>query len=257
MQKTKQTSRTRGAVILVLWMIVGGTIGYIFASGSISVPANLELKPSLYYDYDLMFAALALASIVLTLLNVYGFKKIKSMPDERNPNYDGSIESPREHTLGNMLKIGTYNSIVSYLWLILSFAHALSPGIRSDEEQHFMLFNMIGGLVFLLLGIFLQHRTLVLYNKQYPERQMDLRFGNQGNAQRELFDKMDEGEQWIVFRSSYAAFKTTSASLVIGMILFALYSLFFGFTPVPMIALAVILLIQQTVYYREAGKYSK
>ncbi|UQZ36514.1 hypothetical protein C2I18_25055 [Paenibacillus sp. PK3_47] len=257
MEKAKQASRTRGAIKLIVWMIIGGAIGYIFASGSVTVPADLNFKPSVFYDYDLLFAVLALISVVLTLLTMYGFKKIKGLPEEQEHFHDGSIESPRERTLSSLMQNVTYNMIVSYLWLILSFAHALSPGTRSGDEEIFMLFNMIGGLIFLLLAVFLQHRSFVLYNKQYPDRQMDLRFGSQGKAERELFDKMDEGEQWVVFRSSYAAFKTTSASLVIGMILFALYSLFFGFTPVPMIVLALILIIQQTVYYREAGKYSK
>lgn len=238
-------------------MVIGGTIGYLFASGSINVPANLELKPTVYYDYDLLFAVLAMISVVLTLLNLFGFKEMNNLPHEQDHSSDGSIESPRERAVGKLLKIVNYNTIVTYLWLILSFAHALSPGIRSDEEQTFMLFNMISALAFLLLAIFLQHRTFVLYNKQYPERQMDLRFGSQGNAQRELFAKMDEGEQWITFRSSYAAFRASNVSLVIGMILFALYSLFFGFTPAPMIVLAVILIIQQTVFFRETDKYSK
>ena len=89
----------------------------------------------------------------------------------------------------------------------MSFAHALAPGGKESDDAPFMLVNMITALLIMLLAFFMQRRAIVLYNNNYPDRQLDLSIGNSKKAQRELFAKMDEGEQWIMYRSSYSALK--------------------------------------------------
>ncbi|GGF82223.1 hypothetical protein GCM10010912_29180 [Paenibacillus albidus] len=251
--QVKKTARVRGISKLLLYMIIGGTIGYIFASGSVKVPEDFQLNIKLVYEYDLLFGFIALVSLLLAVWNATGLLRVGSMPRED----EDFVLSPAEKLLGNLMKTSSYNVIISLMWTFLSLAYALGAQEQPAEDKTFMLVNMITAVVFILVTFLLQHHTLVKYNKYYPERTLDLRVGNTREAQREFFAKLDEAERWTVYRSSFAAFKATNSTLIGGIVLFTLYSLFFGFAPLPIIVLALILLIQQGAYYREAGKLSK
>ncbi|MDF2724076.1 MAG: hypothetical protein K0Q59_3751 [Paenibacillus sp.] len=53
------------------------------------------------------------------------------------------------------------------------------------------------------------------------------------SAQRELFDKLDEAERFIVYRSAYSSFKAVNWLIIGGILFFILYSLLLEFTPMP------------------------
>ncbi|QUL57694.1 DUF3169 family protein [Paenibacillus tritici] len=254
MNEKRKRTNMRGLILLIGSMTVGGFIGYVFSSGAVTVPENFNLNPSIYYEYDVMFGCIALLSLLLAAFTVLGLAQTRRMKDE--PKTDGEIDNFKDKALSRVMQFSYYTMIITLSWLLMSFAHALGPGGKESEDAAFMLANMITALVFMLFSFYLLNRTFALYNKNYPDRQLDLSLGNSQNAQRELFAKMDEGERWIVYRSSYSSYKATTVCLVIGMLFFALYSLLFGFVPMPLIVLALILLIQQTVYYREVRKYS-
>ncbi|WP_438492160.1 DUF3169 family protein [Paenibacillus sp. IHBB 3054] len=255
MDSTNKPLKTKKALWLILWAFIGGMIGYIFASGAITVPENADFSFSLVYEYDLMFALLALIVLVLLVWNVIGLSQLNAMNDE--DQHSDEPMSPKEKLLGTILKVSSYNTIVTLLWLVLAFAHALGAGSPRETMQTYMMVNMISGCVTMFMAIFLQHRTLVIYNEVYPDRTLNLKSNSGKEAARELFAKMDEGEQWTVYRSAYSAYQITNVMLIAGIVLFTLYSLLFGFTPLPIVVLGIILLVQQTVYYREVAKAYK
>ncbi|WNS45540.1 DUF3169 family protein [Paenibacillus sp. MMS20-IR301] len=254
MNKTKQRINIRGIIMLAVSMLIGGAVGLVFASGIITIPEDVNLKPAVFYEYDVLFGFVALLTLLLTVLTVMGLVRTRRLPDEAKQ--DSEIENPKERALGRAMQISLYNMIVSLMWTLMSVAHALGPGSRDSADAPFMLTNMIVSLGFMLLSILLLHRVVALYNKHYPDRQMNISPGNSKNSQRELFAKMDEGERWVVYRSAYSSFTVTTIALIIGMTFFAVYSLFFGFAPAPIMVLALILILQQSVYYREVRKYS-
>ncbi|KHL92993.1 hypothetical protein QW71_25900 [Paenibacillus sp. IHB B 3415] len=253
-KKTKKRTNPRGLIMLIGSMTIGGAIGYVFASGMITVPKDFHLNPSIFYEYDVLFGSIALLSLLLTALTLYNLVKARRMKDE--PKHDGEIENSKDKALSSVIQLSFYTMIISLLWTLMSLAHALGPGGKESSDSPFMLANMLTALVVMLFSFVLLHHSFKLYNNNYPDRQINISLGNSRDAQRELFAKMDEGEQWIVYRSSYSSFTVTSISLLIGMVFFTLYSLVFGFAPVPIMVLALILLIQQAVYYHQVHKYS-
>ncbi|ASA19623.1 DUF3169 family protein [Paenibacillus donghaensis] len=255
MENTNKLFKSKRTWRLIFWAFIGGVIGYISASGDLTVPKDANFSFSLIYEYDLMFAALALIVLVLLVWNVIGLSQLGAMNDE-GENSD-ELMSPKEKLLSTIIKVSSYNTIVTLLWLVLAIAHAMAPDGPREDMQTYMLVNMISGCVTMFMAIYLQHRTLSIYNKVYPERTYNLKSNSGKEAARELFAKMDEGEQWTVYRSAYSAFRTTNVMLIAGIVLFTLYSLLFGFTPLPIIVLGIILLVQHTVYYHEAGKAYK
>ncbi|MNW39086.1 hypothetical protein D3C74_161710 [compost metagenome] len=255
MDNPSRTFKTKKTWWIILWAFIGATFGYLFASGMITVPHDADFSFSLVYEYDLMFALLALIVLVLLVWNVIGLFLLNAMND--NVQNSDVPMSPKEKFLGTILKVSTYNTIVTLIWSVLAIAHALGAGSSKDTLSAYMVVNLVSSCVTLLVAMFLQHRTLVIYNKVYPDRMLNLKSNSRKEAERELLAKMDEGERWTVYRSAYSAYKTTNKMLIAGIMLFTLYSMMFGFTPLPIIVLGIILLVQQTAYYREFGKMYK
>lgn len=152
MDSTNKPLKTKKALWLILWAFIGGMIGYIFASGAITVPENADFSFSLVYEYDLMFALLALIVLVLLVWNVIGLSQLNAMHDE--DQYSDEPMSPKEKLLGTILKVSSYNTIVTLLWLVLAFAHALGAGSPRETMQTYMLVNMISGCVTMFMAIF-------------------------------------------------------------------------------------------------------
>lgn len=150
MNEAKKRANMRGLILLLGSMTTGGCIGYVFASGAVVVPENFSLNPSIYYEYDIMFGCIALLSLLLAVLTVLGLVQTRRMKDE--PKSDGEIHNLKEKALSRVMQFSYYTMIITLLWLVMSFAHALGPGGKESEDAPFMMTNMITALVFMLFS---------------------------------------------------------------------------------------------------------
>ncbi|MBP1994465.1 DUF3169 family protein [Paenibacillus eucommiae] len=251
--QTGSTKKKKNTLLILLSMIIGGIIGYLFSSGLLKkVPEDIQVTPSIYFEYDVLFAVIALVSIVLTVWNASGLLRLSRIKDQQSSEHDEPT-SPKERLLGTLLKISTYNFIISFVWISLAFAHTLDIGKNQSppSEETFMLTTLLTAVLFLFISVFLQVLTVNRYNKQYPDRQLDL---SALHAQRDHFEKLDEGEKYIAYRSSYRAFRVVNILLMAGILFFIMYALMFSFSPLPIIVLAIIWIVQNAVYYREVSK---
>ncbi|WP_114495496.1 DUF3169 family protein [Fontibacillus phaseoli] len=253
MNKSNKNLKTKKIWRIIFWALIGAVWGYLLASGMITLPQDADIRIYLVYEYDLMFALLALIVLVLLVWNVKGLFRLNAMSGDLQ-NLDMPV-TPKEKLLNTILKVSTYNTIVSLIWLVLALGYALGAGNSKDSISTYMVVNLVSSCVMFLIAIFLQNRTLVAFNKVYPNRMLNLNQSSQKEVEREMFADMDEGERWIVYRSAYSAYKTTNKMLIIGIVLFVLYSVIFGFTPLPIIVLGITLLVQQMAYHREVSRH--
>ncbi|NHN33646.1 DUF3169 family protein [Paenibacillus agricola] len=244
-------NKTKNMLYLVFMMVIGGACGFLISSGLIPRPANLSFNPGIFYDYDVIFGVIATACIILTLWNVIGLLRFSSIQESKPISTEEEGPTQKELTVGTLIKISAYNLIAAFLWTALCFAYLASKEARATDNETFLLINLVSASVFALIATALQLINIRHYNKLYPDRSINL---GSRNAQRELFDKLDEAERFIVYRSAHSSLKAVNILIISGILLFILYSLLFEFTPLPIIILAVISLVQKAVYFREASK---
>ncbi|AIQ47459.1 hypothetical protein R70723_17385 [Paenibacillus sp. FSL R7-0273] len=255
MDKTNKQLNVQRVTRIMLWAMLGAVIGSLLALDLIKVPQDVDFTISFLYEYDLLFGLLAFIVLVLLVWNVKGLSRLHTMNGEHE-DIDLPM-TPKEKLLSTLLKISTYNTIVSIIWLFLAIALALDGGQLNDNNTTYMLVNLVCSWVMLFIAVYLQKRTVKVFNKVYPNRMLNFNTGSQKEAERELFANMDEGERWIVYRSAYSAYKATSKMLLAGILIFVLYSVIFGFAPLPIIVLGIIWLVQHMAYYREVSRQCK
>ncbi|RXZ77800.1 DUF3169 family protein [Paenibacillaceae bacterium] len=248
--------KRKNVMSFIMFMLGGGVVGFIVSSGMIErLSEGMNVVPKIYFEYDVLFGILAIVSFVLIVWNIAGILRlvrVKGLHDVAGE--DGP--DPNNRLVGTLLQISNYNFIVTFASFVLAVAYTsgIETDLRPSAEQTFLLSVVLTGAVSLLAAIVLQYATIHQYNKYNPDRTLDM-IAYRG--ERDLFDKMDEGEKWIVYRAAYRSFKTVNALMLIGILLFLFYSLVFSFSPLPIIVLAIIWILQKAAYYREVSKLGR
>jgi hypothetical protein len=245
-------AKTKNQIYLVFMLVIGGAFGFLMSSSSIKRPDHLTFNPSIYYHYDIIFGVIALTTIILTAWSAIGLWKLAAI--QESP-HNQSEEGPtaREVAVAGLIKISAYNLITGFLWIALGFAYMASNEARGTDNEIFLLTNLISACVFLIVGTYLQIIIFRHYNKLYPDRTINVQ---SPHADRELFNKLDEAERFIVYRSSHNSLKAVNKLIICGVLVFIAYSFFFEFTPLPIIVLVIISIVQKAVYFHEASKLS-
>ncbi|WP_308634020.1 DUF3169 family protein [Paenibacillus silvisoli] len=251
--KKKNKPKNISVPYLLFMMAIGGICGFLLTSDSIPRPDRLTFNPGFVYDYDILFGALAVACTILTIWSIIG---IARFPKQSGSESQLSEEEPTasELAVGKLMKISTYNYMTAFLWFALCFAYFASREAQANDQEGFLIVNLLGAVAFIVLTVVLQAIIIRHYNKLYPDRSINMR---SRSAQRELFDKLDEAERFITYRSAFSSLMAVKRLIISGILFFVLYSFLFEFTPVPIIVLAVIYIVHHAVYFREASKLGK
>ncbi|SDW14387.1 DUF3169 family protein [Paenibacillus sp. CF384] len=241
------------ALYLISMMALGGVGGFLLTSESVPRPDHLTFNPGIVYDYDIIFGVIGIACFLLTTWSIIGILRYTSKSGYE-PN--GSEDEPTadEHAVGKLMKISAYNYMTAALWFALCMAYFASREAQANDQEGFLIVNLLCAVVFILGAVVLQSIIVRHYNKLFPDRSISMRTRN---TQRELFDKLDEAERFTVYRSAYSSFKAVNVMIYSGILFFILYSFLFEFSPLPIMVLTIISIVQKAVYFREASRFGK
>lgn len=242
---------------LLMYMAGGALVGFLTASGLLNAPSDLNWRLSVYYDYDLLFGILGFLFLMLAAWNTVILTRMPTNPhlEENLPSGDvDSLDSPTERSLGRAMIISSFNVILSFTWGALALSLLASTQTVANSSETFNLINLIAFVIAIFTVVLLQNITIKRYNNYFPDRTLDL---HSRNMHQEHFDKLDEGEKWIVYRAAYRSFRAMNVLLGVGMVSMVLYSIFFTFAPFPIVVLSVIWIVHIGTYYREVYRTSK
>ena len=141
--------------------------------------------------------------------------------------------------------------LLGLLWPYPFMRRTVTPPSSPDL---FILGNLVAACISIIIVVVLQTLTIKRYNLYFPDRALDL---NAINMKKNHFEKLDEGEKWIVYRAAFRSFQTINLLLGIGMAALVLYSVLYSFAAFPIILLAVIWMINLGVYFRETYRAQK
>ncbi|MCW3793615.1 DUF3169 family protein [Paenibacillus sp. LS1] len=253
--KHSSSSSIKKRLRLPLYAAGGAVVGFIGASGVRKVPSDLNWTLSVYYDYDLLFILLAAAVVIMMLWNIFSLSRTPSVPPMEEDTYgeSDSLISPAERSLGKAMILSGFSVIVAFTWAALALSLYASNRNMPNFPELFNLVNLIGACISIFLVVILQSLTLKRYNRYFPDRALDL---NSRNMKKDHFEKLDEGEKWIVYRAAYRSFQMMNLLLGVGMLSMVLYSVLFTFAPFPIVMLSIIWIANIGIYYRETYRAS-
>src|SRR5690625_1352364 len=191
-------------------------------------------------SYNLVIILLNIVGSILFIIGIFLWNKLKKLMNQTVP-----FEEEDEH---NIYKERIYSNITLCFRIAASiflFATATGFIVLRDSHPGIVLF------AFILLGIiFLANSGLaILMVKMYPERKL-----GEIESPEDLFDKMDDGEKYVMLKAYYKAYNIVSPVLSFSIMLSALYSTFTGISQIFSIFFMTLLLIAIDVIYLKTVK---
>lgn len=259
MNQTANTSSKKRRMRLPLYAAGGAVVGFISSAAITKLPSDLNWTLSVYYDYDLLFALIALVVLVTMIWNSISLARTPSVRPEEDDDADDmedhhSLMSPAERSLGNAMMLSSFGVIASFAWVALALSLYASSRDLPQSSNLFTLGNLVAACIAVIIVVVLQSATIKRYNRYFPDRALDL---NSRNMKKDHFEKLDEGEKWIVYRAAYRSFQMMNLLLGVGMAVSVLYSILYNFVAFPIVLLSVIWMINLGVYFRETYRAQK
>lgn len=223
----------------ILLMIIGGFIGGLvgeFGHRSISLDFNFTVNPRII-AFKIFFVLTVALLIIIVGLAIYLKSKYHKINLDNIPN---SIYKK----INSLSYITTLFISISFIWL----AVMISKSFNGIEEKYLAV-----AAVNLFISIILQNISTAIYNKYYPNKKLNI---YENNADKNLFNKLDEGEKWIIYNSAYSTFRNMQLVYSATMVILMILSIFTSISISLPIVIGLLWIIQTSIYSIKSNKYN-
>lgn len=248
---TNKKSIMRFTIVVLISAIVGASVSYFskYLNKFTSSISQEELFSVLFYIGLILIFILAIISIGLTIKVKTALKNVTDLSEY-------SVDCSTNEKLSLAISINSINTVISLSWLVCLVCIPTNPSVtESLVETENLLIKIFIALVVVIFLVIYELYPFSIYNRIYTTKKIDV-FSFKSSS--ELFEKLDEGEKWIVLLASYKVFRLMDI-LVISLMLISMFiSIIFGINVVfTILVLAFILIFSKIVYYTTSRKLEK
>lgn len=224
----------------IIMMIVSGVFGgFIGVLSETNFCINLNLGENIYlYSFRVLLLVEIILTVILSVILIFLKSKFKTTDLEEIP-----------------LKIDRKIDLVIHLStvaIILGLA-ILAIMVSKNYTHHREIYIIISVGITAVTSI-LQMLSIKCYNGYYPDRKLNM---FEDNSDKKYFDRLDEGEKWVAYSSSYKSFRGMQLVYSGAMVLILILSTITSIPIVMPIVIAILWIIQISIYVSATRKYSK
>lgn len=243
-------------LFLIACMTVGGVIGY--CSGYASAKGGTEKLAGLMKEAGAFFGAhiapwvlVAVAVAVPTVcIPIYrSAKKLLGAWDGE----DEAVSDTIDRKLSVVIWITSAMLIISYFLIAATYSGGFA--IFDDGERSVVFFVGVAAFCMMLVeAVILLQKCVDAAKQMNPEKKAsvyDMRF------QRKWMDSCDEAEKMMIGKCAFKAYSATNMVCSALSIVLALCALLFGIGWLPSLTVCLVWMVNLSVYFREAMRYSK
>lgn len=251
-RKANRKALPKFMLIMVFGLLVGGAIGFCSAKyGLDSLTGELKSAGAFFGTYIAPWLMLATAVLVpMICVTIYkSAKKLLFSWDGENEEISDTIDK----RLSIVLWVTSAAIIISYFLIAASY----SGGFETFEnESNIILFFISIAAFFAILieVVVIQQKCVDAVKKTNPEKTAsvyDTKF------QKKWMDSCDEAEKIMIGKCAFKAYTATNTVCLVLSIVLAVCALTFGIGFLPSLVVCLIWIVNQSVYFKEALKYSK
>lgn len=238
-------------LIMCISLITGITTGFCAAKYGLNpLASGMENAGSFFSTYIAPWMMLATAVIVPTVcVPIYrSAKKLLSSWDGENEEISDTIDKK----LSIALWIMNTSIILSCFLIAASYSNSFETFESKNRIVSFAV-GIVGFFAILIEAVILQQKCVDTAKKTNPEKTAsvyDTKF------HKKWMDSCDEAEKMMIGRCAFKAYAATNTVCIVLSIVFAVCALFFGIGFLPSLAVCLIWIVNQSVYCKEALKYS-
>lgn len=251
-KKANRKALPKFMLIMVISLLVGGGIGFCAARyGLNTLAGGLKSAGAFFGTYIAPWLMLA-AAVIVPMVCVPIYRRAKRLLS----SWDGENEEISD-MIDNKLSIVVW---ITSAALILSFfliAALYSGGFAAFENENSTLSFVVGIAAFfgiMIEAVIIQQKCVDAAKKTNPEKTVsvyDTRF------QKKWMDSCDEAEKILIGKCAFKAYSATNTVCSALAIVLAICALVFETGFLPSFVVCLIWIVNQSVYCKEAIKYSK
>ncbi len=251
-QEANRKALPKFMLIMVISLLVGGSAGFCSAKyGLNSLSNGMKSAGTFFGAYIAPWLMLATAVILpVVCVPIYrSAKKLLSTWDSENEEISDTID----RKLSIVIWVASAALILSYFLIAASYAN----GFETFENQNNIVSFFVGIASFFAImieAVIIQQKCVDAAKKTNPEKTAsvyDTKF------QKKWMDSCDEAEKIMIGKCALKAYAATNTVCTVLSIVLAVCALVFGIGFLPSLVVCLIWIVNQSVYCKEALRYSK
>lgn len=239
-------------LIMTISLIAGGAIGFCAARyGLNTLAGGMKIAGTFFGNYIAPWLLLATAVIIPVIcIPIYrSAKKLLFSWDGENEEISDRIDEK----LSIVIWFTSVTLILSYFLIAASYANGFETFENENNAVSFWV-GIVGFFAIMIEAVIVQQKCVDAAKKTNPEKTAsvyDLKF------QKKWMDSCDEAEKLMIGKCAIKAYAATNTVCAVLSIVLAICALIFGIGFLPSLTVCLIWIVNQSVYCKEALKYSK
>ena len=251
-KKANRKALPKFMLIMVISLLVGGGIGFCAARyGLNTLAGSLKSAGAFFGTYIAPWLMLA-AAVIVPMVCVPIYRRAKRLLS----SWDGENEEISD-TIDNKLSVVIWFTSAALILSYFLIAASYSGGFAAFENENSTLSFVVGIAAFfgiMIEAVIIQQKCVDAAKKTNPEKTVsvyDTRF------QKKWMDSCDEAEKIMIGKCAFKAYSATNTVCSALAIVLAICALVFETGFLPSFVVCLIWIVNQSVYCKEAIKYSK
>lgn len=251
-KKANRKALPKFMLIMVISLLIGGLGGFCSAKyGLNSLSDGMKSAGAFFSAYIAPWLMLAAAVILpVVCIPIYrSTKKLISSWDGENEEISDTIDQK----LSIVIWVTSAALILSYFLIAASYAEGFATFEKENSIIPFFV-GIAGFFAIMIEAVILQQKCVDSAKKTNPEKTAsvyDTKF------HKKWMDSCDEAEKIMIGKCAFKAYSATNAVCTVLSIVLAICALILGIGFLPSLTVCLIWIVNQSVYCKEALKYSK
>ena len=251
-KKANRKALPKFMLIMVISLLVGGSAGFCSAKyGLNSLSDGMKSTGAFFGTYIAPWLMLAIVVILpVVCVPIYrSAKKLLYSWDSENEEISDTID----RKLSIVIWVASAAFILSYFLIAASYANGFETFETEKNIVPFFL-GIASFFAIMIESVIIQQKCIDSAKKTNPEKTVsvyDLKF------QKKWLDSCDEAEKIMIGKCALKAYAATNTACMVLSIVLAVCALVFGIGFLPSFVVCLIWIVNQSVYCKEALRYSK
>ncbi len=248
-KKSNRKALPKFILIMIISLIFGGVVGFFSAGIEYDTLLSSLKDISTFFSAHIVHYAMLAVAIIMPIICVPMYNSAKKLLLSWDGE-DEEIYNIIDKKLSIVLWISNTGLILSYFLIAASYSNGIKGFVANVPS---FVIVIISFFAILFEAIIIQQKCVDSAKRTNPEKTVSI---YDTNFQKKWFDSCDEAEKILIGKCASKAFNTTNSVCCILAIILAICALTFEIGFLPSFVVCLIWIINLSVYYKEALKYS-
>ena len=243
-------------IFAIVCAVAGGVIGYYSgygaAKGGMDKLVGIMKEAGAFFGTHVAPWLMVAIAVIVPVVCIPIYRSAKKLLGAWDGEEEGASDAI-DRKLSVAIWITSASLIIAYFLMAASYSGGLA--IFDDRKRTVVFFICIAAfLIIMIEAIVFQQKCVDTVKKMNPEKKAsvyDMRF------QKKWADDCDEAEKIIIGKCAYKAYSATNIVCTVLSVVLAVCAPVFGIGFLPSLTVCLVWIVNMSVYFKEAVRYSK